>query len=103
MGIDPIRVAAAVCLHSDYEPCKEGKQRASLGLPFPGLGTAAHQLNTSCHQQGLARHSFHCRVTSRGTPKLVQQLLITDAEQDLLQAVMFCRAFAQGRDDLGNT
>lgn len=95
-------MAAAVYLHSNYEPCKGGRQKASLGLLFPGLGTAvgaaAHQLNASCHQQGVTRHGFHCTVTSWGTLKLIQQLLVADTEQDLLQTVIFCRAFAEGQD-----
>lgn len=96
-------MAAAVYLHSDYKPCEGERQRASLGLPVPALGAAARERNASCHQQGLTRHRFHCTVTSWGTLKLIQQLLVADTERDLLQVVIFCRAFAEGRDDLGNT
>lgn len=94
-------MAAAVYLQSNYEPSEAGRQRASLGLLFPGLGAAAHKLNACCHQQGLTRQSFHCTVTSWGTLKLIQQLLVADTERDLLQTMIFCRAFAEGRDDLG--
>lgn len=49
----PVSIHGSCCVFTQpLRACEGGGHRASLGLPFPGMGAAAQEPNTSRHSQG---------------------------------------------------
>lgn len=93
--------AAAVYLHSHYEPARAGGTEHPWGSRSRAWGQQDRN-QTPPATARAPRQRFQSTGTSWGTLRIVHQLLTAGTERDLLQAVIFCRARAEGRDDLGN-